>query len=468
MLDERPNAAQQSLPFAFRGEDGEIDAAFVSRVEELVAAGDHDGLLDLAGALHEADLGALLQALDADDRPKLIETLGADFDFAALTEVDDAVREEILEELEPETVAEGMRELDSDDAVYILEDMDEADKAEILDKMPATERIALQKSLDYPEDSAGRRMQTEVIAVPPFWTVGQSIDFMRDTQDLPETFYEIYVVDPSQRFVGAVALDKLLRAKRPVKMAALADPDRRTIKATDELTDVAQIFKRYNFVSAPVIDAAERLVGVMTIDDIVDIIDDEADEEIKALGGVKADEELSDTVPAIARSRFQWLFVNLLTAFFAAAVMKLFEGSLEKMVALAVLAPVVASQGGNAATQTMTVAVRALGTGELGNWNISRFVTRELLVSFINGAAFALITGAVASLWFGNPQLGIVIGLAMMANLFAAAVAGAAIPIMLDRLGIDPAVSSGTFVTTVTDVVGFFAFLGIATLWFGL
>jgi len=468
MLDQRDTVAQPVVDLAFRDADGEVNEAFVARVAELVAAGDHDGLVLVAGDLHEADLGGLLEALDADDRPKLIEILGKDFDFTALTEVDDAVREEILEELEADTVAEGMRDLDSDDAVYILEDMDEADKAEILDKLPATERIALQKSLDYPEDSAGRRMQTEVIAVPPFWTVGQTIDFMRDTSDLPETFYEIYVVDTSHRFLGTVALDKLLRTKRPVKISALADPERKTVAATDELTDVAQIFKRYNFVSAPVVDEAERLVGVMTIDDIVDIIDEEADEEIKALGGVKGDEELSDTVPAIARSRFQWLFVNLLTAFFAAAVMKLFEGSLEKMVALAVLAPVVASQGGNAATQTMTVAVRALATGELGNWNISRFVTRELLVSFINGAAFALITGAVAAIWFGNAGLGVVIGLAIIANLFAAALAGAAIPIALDRFGIDPAVSSGTFVTTVTDVVGFFAFLGIATLWFRL
>lgn len=467
MMDER-DTAQHDAELAFRDDAGEVNGAFVSRVAALVAAGDHDRLVEAAADLHEADLGRLLEALDSEDRPKLIEILGQDFDFTALTEVDDTVREEILDELEPETVAKGMRDLDSDDAVYILEDMDEADKAEILDKLPATERISLQKSLDYPEGSAGRRMQTEIIAVPPFWTVGQTIDFMRDTQDLPETFYEIYVVDPAHHFVGSVALDKLLRTKRPVKISGLADPDRQTIAATDELTDVAQIFKRYNFVSAPVVDEAERLVGVMTIDDIVDIIDEEADDEIKALGGVKGDEELSDAVPAIARSRFQWLFVNLLTAFLAAAVMKLFEASLEKMVALAVLAPVVASQGGNAATQTMTVAVRALATGELGNWNMSRFITRELLVSFINGAAFALITGVIAAMWFGNSGLGLVIGLAMITNLFAAAMAGAAIPIILDKLNIDPAVSSGTFVTTVTDVVGFFAFLGIATLWFGL
>ena len=468
MPDARAEVLDPTVEKTFRDDDGEVNPAFVALVAKLVAAGDHDGLVAAAGDLHEADLGGLIEALETEDRPKLIEILGKDFDFTALTEVDDAVREEILEELEPETVAEGMRDLDSDDAVYILEDMDEADKAEILDKLPASERIALQKSLDYPDDSAGRRMQTEVIAVPTFWTVGQTIDFMRDTHDLPETFYEIYVVDPAHHFEGTVALDKLLRSKRPVRISALADPERKTVAATDELTDVAQMFKRYNFVSAPVVDEAERLVGVMTIDDIVDILESEADDEIKALGGVKGDEELSDTVPAIARSRFQWLFINLLTAFFAASVMKLFSGSLEKMVALAVLAPVVASQGGNAATQTMTVAVRALATRALTRANAMRVVRRELLVGCANGLGFGIISGVAAATWFGMASLGFVIGLAMFTNMVAGALGGILIPMVLEKFKADPAVSSGAFVTTVTDVVGNFAFLGIATLWFGL
>jgi magnesium transporter len=468
MLDERQQpAATEAVP-DFRDEDGNVRAAFVEAATLAIDRRDHDALVVITDDLHEADLGDLIEALEPEHRASFIEILGKDFDFTALTEVDDAVREEILEELEAETVAEGVRDIDSDDAVYILEDLNDADKAEILDKIPASERIALQKSLDYPDGTAGRRMQTEVIAVPPFWTVGQTIDYMRDTADLPETFYELYVVDPMHHFMGAVALDKLLRSKRPMKMSALADPERQTVAATDELPDVAQIFQRYNFVSAPVVDEAGRLVGVMTIDDVVDVIDEEADEDMKALGGVKGDEELSDSVRDIARSRFQWLFVNLLTAFLAASVMKLFEASLEQMVALAVLAPIVASQGGNAATQTMTVAVRAIATGELGHWNVGRFLTRELLVSVINGAAFAIITGLIASIWFGNSGLGLVIGLAMVTNLFAAALAGASIPVILDRMKIDPAVSSGTFVTTVTDVIGFFAFLGIATLWFRL
>jgi magnesium transporter len=453
---------------SFRDDDGDIDAGFVARVAEAVLLSDLTSLRSLVDDLHESDLGALIEALDGEDRPKLISLLGRDFDYAALTEVDDAIREDILDQLPAEAVAEGMRDLDTDDAVYILEDMDEADQAEILDKIPASERIALEKSLDYPDDSAGRRMQTEVIAVPPFWTVGQTIDFMRDTQDLPDTFYEVYVVDPAHHLLGAVPLDKLLRSKRPVKIDKLIIEEVHRVEVTEELGDVARTFQRYNLVSAPVVDDGGRLVGVMMVDDVLDVIEDEADEDLKALGGVKGDEELSDRVPAIARSRFQWLLINLLTAFLAAAVMKLFEGGMEKMVALAVLAPVVASQGGNAATQTMTVAVRALATQELNPLTVRRFFTRELLVAFFNGMAFALITGVLAAFWFTNPGLGVVIGMAMIVNLFAAAVAGATIPVVLDRLGIDPAVSSGTFVTTVTDVVGFFAFLGIATLWFGL
>ncbi len=459
-------AAEPEL--TLRDEDGEIVRAFVERVSEAVLLSDQTALRALTADLHEADLGDLIEALDADDRPRLIALLGKDFDFSALTEVDDAIREEILDEMEPEAVAEGVRDLDSDDAVYILEDLDEAEKAEVLAKLPASERIALQKSLDYPEDSAGRRMQTEVIAVPSFWTVGQTIDFMRDTTDLPDRFYELYVVDPGHHFLGAVPLDSLLRNKRPVKIEKLMEAERRTIDATEPLEEVALAFQRYNLVAAPVVDEAQRLVGVMTIDDVVDVIGDQADDEVKALGGVKGEEELSDSVGVVAKSRFRWLFVNLLTAFLAAAVMKLFEAGLEKMVALAVLAPIVASQGGNAATQTMTVAVRALATRELGPLNLRRFFTRELMVALVNGLAFALITGVLAGLWFANPGLGVVIGLAMVANLAAAAIAGAAIPVMLERLNIDPAVSSGTFVTTVTDVVGFFAFLGIATLWFGL
>jgi magnesium transporter len=304
--------------------------------------------------------------------------------------------------------------------------------------------------------------------VPPHWNVGQAIDYMRETGELPERFYELYVVDEAGQFLGAVPLDRLLRSKRPVPISGLMENERPRVRAAQDQEEVALLFQRYNWVAAPVVDANNRLVGVITFDDVADVIEEEAEEDIKALGGITHDEELSDSVWTIARGRFNWLLVNLATAFLASSVLGLFEGQLQKMVALAVLAPIVASQGGNATTQTMTVAVRALATHELSDTNARRVIMRELMVGLVNGVAFAVITGAAAYVWFRVPGLGLVIGLAMICNLLAAALGGILIPLVLHRLKIDPAVASTAFVTTVTDVVGFFSFLSIASLWFGL
>jgi len=451
-----------------RNDEGDIRPEFVEAISRAVQVADTAFLKEIVGELHEADLGDLIEALDADERVPLIELTGADFDFSALNEVDDTVREELLEDLPPETVAEGVRELDSDDAVELLQGVDEEVQDEILEKLPLSERVALERSLTYPENSAGRRMQTEFIAMPPDWNVGQAIDYMRETPDLPDRFYEIYSVDADQRWQGAVSLDSLLRARRPVPLADLIDEDRRRVSVLDDQEEVARMFGKYNLVAAPVVDTDDRLVGVITIDDVVDVIEEEADEDLKALGGVTSDEELSDNFWTIAKGRFTWLLINLATAFIASSVLGLFEDQLQQMVALAVLAPIVASQGGNAATQTMTVAVRALATRQLNPNNAMRIVIREGLVGLINGLAFAVITGIAAFVWFKTPGLGIVIGLAMVCNLIAGALGGILIPMVLERVKADPAVASGTFVTTVTDVVGFFAFLGIATLWFGL
>lgn len=455
-------------PASFRDEDGAIRPEFIERVRDAIERGDAEAVQALAADLHESDTGALIEVLDAEMRARFVALMGREFDFTALTEVDDTVREEILEELPPTTVAEGVRDLDSDDAAYILEDLPKDEQAEVLEKLPPAERGPLERILLYPEESAGRRMQTEFIAVPPSWTVGDAIDHMRETADLPDRFFELYVVDDSRKLLGAVSLDRLLRTKRPVPVSELMDPDRRRVLATEDREEVARMFERYNLVAAPVVDEGERLVGVLTFDDIVDVIEEEADEDIKALGGVTATEELSDSVWTTAKSRFNWLLVNLATAFLASSVLGLFEGQLEKMVALAVLAPIVASQGGNATTQTMTVAVRALATRELTDANAWRVVMRELMVGVVNGVAFAIITGVAAVAWFKLPGLGVVIGLAMMCNLLAAALGGILIPLGLHRLRVDPAVASSPFVTTVTDVVGFFAFLTIATFWFGL
>ncbi|MDC7787806.1 magnesium transporter [Rhodoplanes sp. TEM] len=467
MLDQ-PETTTEAGAAALRDEDGALRADFVARVSDAVEAAEADTLRRLVGDLHEADVGDLLEALDPELRPRLIALMGADFDFTALVEVDDTVREEILDELPPQAVAEGVRDLDSDDAVYILEDLPKDEQDEILEQLPSLDRRALERSLQFPENSAGRRMQSEYVAVPPSWTVGHTIDYLRDDEELPERFFEIHVVDGDYKLLGTVALDMLLRTRRPNRISELMDAGRRRVRATDDLEEVARLFERYNLIAAPVVDDEDRLVGVVTVDDVVDVIEEEAEKDIKALGGVGGDEELSDSVWTIARGRFNWLLVNLATAFLASSVLGLFEGELQKMVALAVLAPIVASQGGNAATQTMTVAVRALATRELHDGNAMRIVLRELLVGVVNGLAFAVITGVAAAAWFRTADLGIVIGLAMICNLVAAALGGILVPLVVDRFRLDPAVSSGVFVTTITDVVGFFAFLGIASLWFGL
>lgn len=462
MLDQKTTAP------AFRGEDGSVRPDFVAHVGEAIEAADVPALRQLVGDLHESDLGALIETLEPEQRPRLVELLGLHFDFSALTEVNDAVREEILDELPPRTVAEGFRELESDDAVAILAGLPQEERAEILRELPPPQRAALARSLNYPEHSAGRRMQDEFIAVPPVWTTGQAIDYMRETADLPERFYELYVVDEFGRFMGAVPLDRLLRSKRPIPIAELMEPERRRVRADEEQEDVAQLFQRYDLVAAPVVDASDRLVGVITFDDIADVIEEEAEEDIKALGGVGRYEELSDTVWRISKGRFTWLFVNLLTELIAAWVISWFAGSLQKMVALAVLMPIVSDMGGNAGTQSMTVAVRALATNQLSRANALRIIARELMVGVINGLGFAVIMGVIAATWFSLVDLGVVIGLAILIVLTVAALGGIFIPLILERLGIDPAVSSGPFVTTLTDVVGFFTFLGIATLWFGL
>jgi magnesium transporter len=461
-----PELRPEAPPIALRDADDNLSASFLDALVEAIEARDAARARELTEDLHEADLGDILEQLTSEQRPELIQLLGDAFDFTALTELDENTRVEILEDLPPETVAEGVRDLDSDDAVYILEDLDQAERDEILAQLPSVERVALTRSLDYPEESAGRRMQTEFIAVASFWTVGQTIDYMREAEDLPEAFHELFVVDPSFRLLGRVALDRLLRTRRNRKIADLVDENPHVVQATDQLDDVARMFQRYNLISAAVVDEAGRLVGLMTIDDIVDVLEEAADKDIKRLGGV-GDEEVSDRVWYIAKSRFPWLLINLGTALLASSVIGLFQDELQRMVALAVLMPIVASQGGNAGTQTMTVAVRALATRALGPHNALRVIGRELVVGLLNGLLFAAIVGAFAVFRFGVPDLGFVIAAAMMINLVAAALGGILIPLTLHKLKADPAIASGAFVTTVTDLVGFFSFLGFAALWFG-
>lgn len=448
-------------------EDGVVRSSFLAHVGAAVADRDILTLKRDVGGLHQSELGHLLEALLPEQRRALVELLGSDFDFGALTEVDEAIRLDIVDSLPNAQIAQAVQELDSDDAVYILEDLDQEDQDEILSQLPFTERIRLRRALDYPEETAGRRMQTEFVAVPPFWTVGQTIDYMREDRNLPERFSQIFVIDPTFKLLGAIDLDQILRTKRAVKVEEVMHETRHAIPATMDQEEAAREFEQYDLLSAAVVDENERLVGVLTIDDVVDVIQQEAEEDLLRMGGV-GDEELSDSVLSTSRSRVPWLLVNLLTAFLAASVIGLFDRTIEHIVALAVLMPIVAGMGGNAGSQTMTVTVRALATRDLDIYNAWRVIRRELGVGFINGAVFAVLIGMVAGTWFGDPNIGGIIAAAMIINMFAAALAGILIPLLLDRLGIDPAVASAVFVTTVTDVVGFFAFLGLATWWFGM
>ena len=460
---ERPDGPRAPI----YDEEGQLREDFVAEVSDAIEANDAEGVRERLQGLHEAEQADVLEALDEDERQSMVQLAGESFDYAALTEVDEAIRLDIVENMQPGQLAEAVRDLDSDEAVFILEDMEEDEREQVLKQIPFQERIRLRRALDYPEETAGRRMQTEFIAVPPFWTVGQAIDWMRVDDDLPERFSQIFCIEPTFRLAGVLPLDVLLRAKRRVVIADIMEPDAHPIPAEMDQEEAAQVFERYNLLSAPVVDENERLVGVLTIDDIVDVIQSEADEDIRRLAGV-GDEELSDHVRDLTRSRFPWLLINLGTAILASLVIGLFEATLAEMVALAVLMPIVASMGGNAATQTMTVAVRALATRDLDGFNTRRIVRKELLVGLINGLAFAVLIGIVAAVWFSNPSLGLVIAIAMVVNMVCAAAAGILIPIALDRFDADPAIASGVFVTTVTDVVGFFAFLGLAALWFGI
>jgi magnesium transporter len=444
-------------------EEGAL-VALVRDVSDAIDEGARERVLQLVGDLKTPDLADLIDLLDADERVTLIETLGPRFDFEVFSELDETVRDQLSEALPNELLAEAVKELDTDDAAYLLENLEEADKQEILAQLPTSERAALERNLEYPEETAGRLMQADFVAVAPFWNVGQVIDYMRDTEDLPDTFSEIFVVDPGYRVLGAVELSRLLRSKRDIQVDTIMNEERHLVVATEDQEEVARQFRRHDLMSAPVVDENQRLVGVVTVDDVVDVIQEEAEEDMKALAGV-GDETLADSVYWTARSRVPWLIVNLGTAILASFVIQIFDATIEQMVALAVLMPIVASMGGNAGTQTMTVTVRALATNKLGRVNAPRVIGREFLVGIVNGFILSLIMAAVVFIWFGSSKLGGVIAVAMVVNMIAAALAGILIPLVMDHFDLDPAPASGVFVTTVTDVVGFFAFLGLAAVW---
>jgi len=450
---------------AFKDEWGSVLPAFLDELRAALEEPEPRHARALVRDLHAADLADLIEALEPPERVQLISALGRTFDAEALAELDETVRDHLMEALPNDVIASAIKKLDTDDAVYLIEDLDKKEQEEILARVSKADRAALNRALEYPEYTAGRLMQTEFVAVPSIWTAGKTIDHLRTEKDLPEDFVEIYVVDPAFHLVGVVPAGRLLRSPRDKKIIDIMDEEQTVFKVTEEQDDVAYKFEQYNLVSAAVVDENERLVGMLMVDDIVDVIQDEVEEDLLHLGGVGAEEAITDTVWETTRSRFTWLFFNLATAVLASWVISWFDVTIQQMVALAVLMPIVASMGGNAGTQTMTVAVRALATRNLGPINAMKVAIRECEVGLINGLFFAVIMGMFAWWWFGSDMLGVVIGAAMVINLLAAALAGILVPLTLDHFDIDPAVSSGVFVTTVTDVVGFFAFLGLAALW---
>ncbi|MGQ0671745.1 MAG: magnesium transporter [Hyphomicrobium sp.] len=439
-------------------------AELVGAVADATVAGDRARVVSLVSELRAPDLADIIELLPPEVRVGLIQLLGPAFDYEVLSELDGTVRDQLSEALPNELLARAVTELETDDAAYLLENLEESDKEEILAQLASSDRAALERNLDYPEESAGRLMQADFVAVPPFWTVGQVIDHMRETEDLPDAFSEIFVVDPTFRVLGSVNLSRLLRTKRHVAIDQIMESDRHVVMATDDQREMARQFERYDLMSAPVVDENNRLVGVVTVDDVVEVIQEGADEDMKKLAGV-GDESLADSVLETVKSRVPWLIVNHGPAILASTGIHAFGGTIQQMVALAVLMPIVASMGGNAGTQTMTVTVRALATAKLGAVNAPRVITREALVGLLNGLVLSAIMAGIVFLWFGSGKLGGVIAAAIVVNLMAAALAGILIPLAFDRFNLDPAPASGVFVTMVTDCVGFFAFLGLAALW---
>jgi len=444
------------------GEDAyELDRKRVAQILFALDRDDRGALVELMEPLHPADIADLLEQINAFDRGRLIRLYDKEFDGDILSELDESIREEVIAALTPQVLASAVRDLDSDDVVDLLEDLEEPQQEAILGALEDSDRVAVEQSLAYPENSAGRLMQREVVTAPEHWSVGQVIDHMREAEELPEQFYHVVIVDPRLHPVGQVTLGRLMSSRRTQPLMQIMEETFQVIPAAQDEEDVAYAFNQYHLISAPVVDDDGRLVGAITIDDAMVVLDEEHEEDILRLAGV-GEGSLSDKVSETTKQRFPWLAVNLVTAIFASLVIAQFEATIAQFVALAVLMPIVASMGGNAGTQSLTVAVRSLATRDLTGANVWRVIRREVLVGLINGVIFAVVMGIIGVIWFGTPMLGVVIGAAMVINLVVAGLAGTVIPVILDRIGVDPALASGAFVTTVTDVVGFFAFLGLA------
>ena len=438
-----------------------IDPKLVESILDAVRRSDQPLLVRTLEQLHPADIADILEQIGHGQRAELINLWGVEFEPGVLSELDDNIAGEVVESLPSEQLSDAVRDLESDQVVNLVEDLEPERQEEVLDNLDDVGRAAVEKLLNYPEDSAGRLMQREFVMLPLHWTVGEAIDFMRSRDDLPEGFYHVMLVDSRVKPIGQVALGKLMSSRREVELKSIIEDGFMTISVAQSQEDVAYAFKQYRLISAPVVDEAGRLVGAVTIDDAVIVLDDHATKDMHLLAGV-GDENLSDRVFEIAKHRFPWLIANLATAVLASAVIAQFSATIEAVVALAVLMPIVVSMGGNAGTQSLTVAVRAIATKDLTGSNALRVIRRESVVGLINGIVFALIIGSVGLIWYGSATLSAVLAAAVVVTMLMAGISGILIPILLERARVDPALASGAFVTTVTDVVGFLAFLGLA------
>lgn len=418
----------------------------------------------LVAPLHPADQADLLERLSPGQAAQLVKILGDDLDVEALAYLDESTRDEIVDVMGVAALARQLPDLSTDDAINIVEELEQAEIADVLAALPAEDRVLVEEGLSFPEDSAGRMMQREIVTVPSFWTIGQTIDFLRGSELDADEFYLIFVIDPARNPVGEVRLSRLLCTPRHKRVSEIMDVDFRKIPFDMDQEEVAILFRRYGMVSAGVVNENGRLIGMITIDDIIDVIDEEAEEDFMALAGV-GEANVRSSLWETLQGRTSWLLINLLTAILASAVIGIFDATIEQLVALAVLMPIVASMGGNAGTQTVTVAVRALALRQLEQGAATAFVRRELVVAGLNGMIFAALAGGMSYLWFRDMDIAMVMAVAMFANMMVAGFGGTLVPLGLVRAGVDPAVASSVFITTITDVVGFFVFLGLAAMY---
>ena len=443
----------------------DFNKEFINTFSDKIENGNVDFINQTLKDLHEADVANLIENLDSNTRVKLIELESFNINPEIFVELNESIQSEVLQLLSIDSITKIIKRLESDNVIKILENLEKDTKNKVLDRLPPKDKFLFEEGLSYPEDSAARIMQREFTAVPSNWSVGQTIDYLREDKNLPEEFLEIFIVDNEFKPIGTVPSSRVLRTARELKMNSIMSEMPVLISANMDQEEVGHTFENYNLVSAGVVNKDNKLVGMITADDVVTVVQEEAEEDVLRLAGV-GDEEITDSVMLKTKRRFNWLLLNLFTALLATWVISNFGASIEQMVALAFLMPIVASMGGNAGMQTLAVTIRAIATKELSKSNFNRVVGKEFLIGILNGLIFAIITGIIVQLWFKQLNLSLLIGVSMILNMIVAGLFGILVPVSLKKLNIDPALASSVFVTTITDVIGFLSFLGLGSYYF--